>query len=64
MTTGLPTELPGDKLRKAIDAFCELKKTHPSAPQGELIAKVSQKFDLSPRECDFLIRQLNSSCTA
>lgn len=61
MTSVLPTELPGDKLRKAIDEFCELVKQNPATSRGELIERVSRKYDLSPRECDFLLRQLDNS---
>lgn len=59
MVSALPTEIPGDKLRKAIDEFAELLKST-NKSRGELIEIVSKKFDLSPLECDFLIRQLKS----
>lgn len=58
MTTKHPTELPGDKLRKAIDAFTELRATAPELSLNTTINKVAQKFDLSPLECEFLRRQL------
>lgn len=58
MTTESPTQLPGDKLRKAIDAFSELRKKHPEKSKQELVNTVAQQHDLSPLECEFLLRQL------
>lgn len=52
------TELPGDKLRRAIDEFAGLKKLNPDMPKERLIEQVCRKFDLSPLESDFLQRQL------
>jgi len=60
MKTSKVTELPGEKMRKAIDAFCELQRQYPDKSRGELLEKVSQKFDLSPVECEFLRRQLEN----
>lgn len=53
-----PTSLTGDKLRKAVDEYSELQKNYSSSPKSELIAKVSKKYDLSPLEHEFLLRQL------
>ncbi|WP_136795851.1 MULTISPECIES: hypothetical protein [Desulfosediminicola] len=58
MTTKRPTELPGDKLRKAIDEYSQLRTTTPELSANATINKVAQKFDLSPIECEFLRRQL------
>lgn len=60
MAPKLPTELPGDKLRKAIEEFSSLLSTTDKS-RNELLQLVSQKFDLSPRECDFLLRQLKQN---
>lgn len=60
MKTAHVTELPGDKLRKAIDELCELKRQYPNKTTGELLDKVTCKFDLSPLESDFLLRQLDN----
>lgn len=54
------TELPGEKMRRAIDEFCELRKQHPEKSTKELLDRVSNKFDLSPLECEFLQRQLDN----
>jgi hypothetical protein len=56
--TRLPTDLPGDKVRKAIDEFCEILKSNTELSKGEIINTVSKKFDLSPLEGEFLRRQL------
>ena len=61
MPTARPTELPGDKMRKALTAYSELKEKLPEKSRAELLDRVSQKFDLSPIECDFLLRQLTGS---
>ncbi len=58
MKTSKVTELPGEKMRKAIDAFCELQRQYPGKTRVELLERVSQQFDLSPLECEFLRRQL------
>ncbi len=58
MSTRLPTDLPGDKIRKAIDEFCDILKSNTELSKAEIINSVSKKFDLSPLESDFLRRQL------
>ena len=52
MTT--PTQRPGDKMKKAICAFSELLKEHPEKNRGALLHQIEIKFDLSPKECEFL----------
>lgn len=49
-----PTQLPGDKLKNAITAFSELVQQHPDKKRNTLLNQVEIKFDLSPRECQFL----------
>jgi len=58
MTIQRPTELPGDKLRKAVDEFSRLRTADPHLTVNAAINQVSKKFDLSPLECEFLRRQL------
>ncbi len=48
------TQTPGDKLKKAITCFSELLTTKPDKSRQELLHEVEIKFDLSPRECEFL----------
>jgi hypothetical protein len=49
-----PTQQPGDKLKKALKAFCELLEQHPEKSRLTLLQEVEMKFDLSPKECEFL----------
>lgn len=53
-----PTSIPGDKLRKAVQEYLDLKETRPDSSHSERIDLVSKKFDLSPLESDYLTRQL------
>lgn len=54
MSTSQPTQLPGDKLKKAITCLAELLQTKPDTPRKTLLQEVEIKFDLSPLECEFL----------
>ncbi len=47
---------PGDKIQKAIKEFSELLEEKPEIDRRKLLEKVVKKFDLSPKECDFLER--------
>lgn len=49
-----PTQRPGDKMKKAICAFSELLQQHPEKNRASLLHQVEIKFDLSPKECEFL----------
>jgi hypothetical protein len=49
-----PTQAPGDKMKKAITMFSELLEKHPEKSRLSLLQKVEMKFDLSPKECEFL----------
>ena len=49
-----PTQKPGDKLKKAIKTFSELLEKHPEKSRLVLLQEVEIKFDLSPKECEFL----------
>ncbi len=47
---------PGEKMQKAIKEFSELIEEKPETERWKLLEKVVRKFDLSPRECEFLER--------
>ena len=49
-----PTQKPGDRLKKALEAFSELLEQHPEKSRLALLQQVEIKFDLSPKECEFL----------
>ncbi|MDR3630787.1 MAG: hypothetical protein P4L42_10655 [Desulfocapsaceae bacterium] len=50
----LPTQQPGDKLKKAIRTFSELLEKHPEKSRMSILHEVEIRFDLSPKECEFL----------
>jgi len=52
MTT--PTQKTGDKMKRAIQTFSELLEKHPEKSRLTLLHEVEIKFDLSPKECQFL----------
>jgi len=52
MTT--PTQAPGDKMKKALTLFSDLLERHPEKSRVTLLHEVEIKFDLSPKECEFL----------
>lgn len=58
MAAALPTQLPGDRVKKALQAFCELQANNPGQSRTALLEKVERQFDLTPLECEFLQRQL------
>jgi len=47
---------PGDKIQKAIKDFSQQLEEKPAMDRRKLLEKVVIKFDLSPKECDFLER--------
>ena len=47
---------PGEKIQKAIREFSELLEEKPEIDRRKLLEKVVKKFDLSPKDCDFLER--------
>ncbi len=47
---------PGDKIQKAIKEFSELLDEKPEIERWKLLENVVKKFDLSPKDCDFLER--------
>ncbi len=48
----------GEELRKAVKWVSEERKYNPSQKLKDLIDEAALKFDLSPKEADFLLRQL------
>ncbi len=44
----------GDKLRKAVKWLSEMVKEHPEKSRKEIILDAEVRFDLSPKECEFL----------
>jgi hypothetical protein len=54
MASKLPTQVPGDKMKKAIIHFSELLELKSDKPRKTLLQEVEIRFDLSPAECQFL----------
>ena len=61
MSAHTPTQRPGDKMKKAVCAFAELLREHPEKSRVSLLHQVEIRFDLSPKECDFLNNHLAGS---
>jgi hypothetical protein len=55
----LPTQRPGDKLKNALKMFSELLERHPEKSRLDLLHEVEIRFDLSPKECEFLNKNFN-----
>lgn len=47
---------PGDKIQKAVRDFSLLLETKPGKARWQLLEEVATKYDLSPKECEFLAR--------
>ncbi len=47
----------GDKMKKTITWISEMVQTHPEKTRQQIICEAEIRFDLSPKECDFLQRQ-------
>lgn len=48
------TPLASGKLKKAVANLAELVAQHPEKERKTLIREIESKFDLTPRECEFL----------
>lgn len=54
MSTQRPTQCPGDKKKQALAELGELLKKFPEKSRKELLEQVELKYDLTPKECEFL----------
>ena len=54
MTSQQPTQCTGDKKKQALTELSELLIKYPDKSRKELLQQVEIKFDLTPKECDFL----------
>jgi hypothetical protein len=61
MTPTHPTQVPGDKLKRALAMLAELVEQHPEKPRGALLREIELKLDLSPLECEFLNKHFDES---
>lgn len=58
---GSPTQLPGDKLKKALTTLAELTERKPDKTRRELLQEIELQFDLSPTECEFLNKHFSKN---
>lgn len=52
-------------LKKAVCWISELVQEHPEKSRNDIIKEAELRFDLNPRECDFLDKnfaRLNTDC--
>jgi len=61
MSSSLPTQLKGDKMKNAISRFSELLEQHPQKSRKAILDEVVIKFDLSPLECEFLHKHFSDT---
>ena len=47
----------GDKMRKTITWISEMVQSHPEKSRQQIVCEAEVRFDLSPKECDFLHRK-------
>ena len=51
----------GEQLRKAVKWVSDARTEHPGAPLFTLIEKACLKFDLTPKDEEFLMRYLTEN---
>lgn len=50
----------GDKMKKTLCWISEMLKEHPEKSRQQIISEAELRFDLSPKECDFIDRKLRA----
>jgi hypothetical protein len=50
----------GDKMKKTLCWISEMIKEHPEKNRQQIISEAEIRFDLSPKECDFIDRKLRN----
>ena len=53
----------GDKMKKALCWIGEMLQAHPEKNRQQIISEAEIRFDLSPKECDFIDRKLRHEVT-
>ena len=48
----------GDRMKKTLCWISEMLKEHPEKSRQQIIREAEVRFDLSPKECDFIDRKL------
>ena len=60
MTSQQPTKSQGDRTRQALAELGELLQKHPEKSRQCLLQQVETKYDLTPKECEFLNRNFQT----
>ena len=60
MVDSIPATIVTDKMKKAILSFSEMCLQHPEKKRIELLREIEFRFDLSPRECEFLDKHFSA----
>jgi len=50
----------GDKMKKTLVWISEMLQAHPEKTRQQIINEAEIRFDLSPKECDFIDRKLRT----
>ena len=53
----------GDKMKKTLCWISEMLQAHPEKNRQQVISEAEVRFDLSPKECDFIDRKLRGDVT-
>ena len=53
----------GDKMKKTLIWISEMLSAHPEKSREQVISEAEIRFDLSPKECDFVDRKLRSGAS-
>ncbi len=48
----------GEKIRKAVKWISAVTQEHPERDRRSIVLEAEQRFDLSPKDCEFLNRHL------
>jgi hypothetical protein len=56
-----PTQATGDRTRQALKELCELQQQNPERSRKSLLQQVESKYDLTPKECEFLDRNFQGT---
>ena len=48
----------GEKMKKTLCWISEMLQAHPEKSRQQIISEAEIRFDLSPKECDFIDRNL------
>ncbi len=51
----------GDRMKKALCWISEIINAHPEKNRQQIINEAEIRFDLSPKECDFIDRKLRTN---